>query len=175
MAWFALARILIVAAVAYAAALLRPLPVNLPANIAFAAALAGIVVAARGNTTSVASGANLIASGIGSHQAGKHTRAAAEAGLVVSSPMGLVVTDRRLITLRISTPWGFGLGGSVKGLLSAVALSDVEHVEVKRLAVGKSITLTVRGSDFKLEAGAGADAQGLADTLEQARVAAPAV
>src|SRR5262245_31023957 len=45
MAWFALARILIVAAVAYAAALLRPLPVNLLANIAFAAALAGIVVA----------------------------------------------------------------------------------------------------------------------------------
>jgi uncharacterized protein YacL len=45
MAWFALARILIVAAVAYAAALLRPLPVNLLANIAFAAVLAGIVVA----------------------------------------------------------------------------------------------------------------------------------
>jgi uncharacterized protein YacL len=45
MAWFALARILIVAAVAYAAALLRPLPVNLIANIGFAAALAGIVVA----------------------------------------------------------------------------------------------------------------------------------
>jgi uncharacterized protein YacL len=45
MAWFALARFLIVAAVAYAAALLRPLPVNLLANIAFAAGLAGIVVA----------------------------------------------------------------------------------------------------------------------------------
>jgi uncharacterized protein YacL len=45
MAWFALARVLIVAAVAYAAALLRPLPVNLAANIAFAAVLAGIVVA----------------------------------------------------------------------------------------------------------------------------------
>jgi uncharacterized protein YacL len=45
MAWFTLARFLIVAAVAYAAALLRPLPVNLIANIAFAAALAGIVVA----------------------------------------------------------------------------------------------------------------------------------
>jgi uncharacterized protein YacL len=45
MAWFALARVLIVAAVAYAAALLRPLPVNLLANIAFAAGLAGIVVA----------------------------------------------------------------------------------------------------------------------------------
>jgi uncharacterized protein YacL len=45
MAWFALARFLIVAAVAYAAALLRPLPVNLIANIAFAAALAAVVVA----------------------------------------------------------------------------------------------------------------------------------
>src|SRR6476469_9917277 len=45
MAWFALARILIVTAVAYAAALLRPLPVNLIANIAFAAALAAVVVA----------------------------------------------------------------------------------------------------------------------------------
>jgi len=45
MAWFTLARLLIVAAVAYAAALLRPLPVNLITNIGFAAALAGIVVA----------------------------------------------------------------------------------------------------------------------------------
>jgi uncharacterized protein YacL len=45
MAWFALARVLIVAAVAYAAALLRPLPVSLLANILFAGALAGLVVA----------------------------------------------------------------------------------------------------------------------------------
>ena len=45
MAWFALARIFIVAAVAYSAAVLRPLPVGLPANVVFAAALAGLVVA----------------------------------------------------------------------------------------------------------------------------------
>ena len=45
MAWFALARVLIVATVAYAAALLRPLPVGLLANIGFAAVLAGLVVA----------------------------------------------------------------------------------------------------------------------------------
>ena len=44
MAWFALARVLIVAAVAFSAALLRPLPVSLIANVGFAAALAGIVV-----------------------------------------------------------------------------------------------------------------------------------
>ena len=45
MAWFALARILFVAAVAYAAALLGPLPFGAPVNIGFALALAGLVVA----------------------------------------------------------------------------------------------------------------------------------
>src|SRR5436190_10501033 len=44
MAWFVLARVLIVAAVAYSAALLQPLPVGVIANIAFAVALAGLVV-----------------------------------------------------------------------------------------------------------------------------------
>ena len=44
MAWFALARILFVAIVAYAAAVLHPLPFGVPANIAFALGLAGLVV-----------------------------------------------------------------------------------------------------------------------------------
>jgi uncharacterized protein YacL len=44
MAWFVLARALFVAAVAYAAAVLNPLPVALPANVAFALVLAGLVV-----------------------------------------------------------------------------------------------------------------------------------
>src|SRR3954471_7476525 len=45
MAWFVLARVLIVAAVAYSAALLQPLPVGLVANVAFAVVLAALVVA----------------------------------------------------------------------------------------------------------------------------------
>jgi len=45
MAWFALARVLFVAAVAYAAAVLHPLPVAAPANVAFALALSALVVA----------------------------------------------------------------------------------------------------------------------------------
>jgi hypothetical protein len=45
MAWFVLARVLIVAAVAYSAALLQPLPVGLIANVAFAVVLAALVVA----------------------------------------------------------------------------------------------------------------------------------
>src|SRR5437867_8006052 len=44
MAWFALARVLFVAAVAYAGALLQPLPVGLPANVVFALVLAALVV-----------------------------------------------------------------------------------------------------------------------------------
>jgi uncharacterized protein YacL len=44
MAWFALARVLFVAAVAYAAALLRPLPFGIPPNVLFALTLAALVV-----------------------------------------------------------------------------------------------------------------------------------
>src|SRR5947209_5588632 len=44
MAWFALARVLFVVVVAYAAAVLRPLPSGPSVNIAFALALATLVV-----------------------------------------------------------------------------------------------------------------------------------
>src|SRR5207245_1746556 len=44
MAWFALARVLFVVAVAYAAAILQPLAVGLPVNVGFALALAALVV-----------------------------------------------------------------------------------------------------------------------------------
>ena len=44
MAWFALARVLFVASVAYSAALLHPLPLDVRANIAFGLALAGLMV-----------------------------------------------------------------------------------------------------------------------------------
>jgi hypothetical protein len=55
-----------------------------------------------------------------------------------------------------------GKGGDVQDLVSAAALSDVESIEVKRLLVGKTVTVTVSGVSFKLEVGAGADAKGLA-------------
>lgn len=45
MAWFLLARAFIVAAVAYSAVLLQPLPFGIAANVGFAALLAGLVVA----------------------------------------------------------------------------------------------------------------------------------
>lgn len=130
--------------------------------------LVALVAQARGATTARVGG-NLIANELGARKAGRNADAAGEAGLVVRSPMGLVLTDRRLLTLAISTPWGLGLGGTVKELLSAVPVEDVESIEVKRLAAGRRITLTVRGTEFKLEAGAGADADGLAESLAQLR------
>src|SRR5689334_20678139 len=44
MAWFALARVLFVVAVAYTAALLQPLALGVPINVAFALVLAALVV-----------------------------------------------------------------------------------------------------------------------------------
>jgi uncharacterized protein YacL len=44
MAWFALARVLFVAAVAYAAAILQPFPVGVPANVGAALTLSALVV-----------------------------------------------------------------------------------------------------------------------------------
>jgi hypothetical protein len=40
-----------------------------------------------------------------------------------------------------------------------------------RLAVGKMVTVTVRGVPFKLEVGAGANAKGVAEALERAKAA----
>src|SRR5262245_57777317 len=44
MTWFALARLLFVAAVAYAAAILEPFPYGIPANVVLALLLAAVVV-----------------------------------------------------------------------------------------------------------------------------------
>jgi hypothetical protein len=54
-----------------------------------------------------------------------------------------------------------GMGGKVEELVSAAPLSDVDLIEVKRLAAGKTITVTVRGVPFVLEVGAGANAKGV--------------
>ena len=91
--------------------------------------------------------------------------------------MALAVTNQRLLSLKISNPVGLGIGGDVKELVSAAPLSDVDSIELKRLAVGKTVTVTVRGTPFVLEVGvgAGANAKGVAESFEQAKgQAAPA-
>lgn len=126
--------------------------------------LCAIVAQARGRTQAIAGSTNL-----GATQQGTAADAAAQAGLTVASPMGLAITNRRLLTFRIGMPWGLGLGGSVKELLSGVAIEDVDRIEVKRLLIGRVLNMSVRGHSFKLETGLGADVKGLAAALDQAK------
>jgi hypothetical protein len=136
--------------------------------------LAAIVARPRGWTQATASpGGGAIAGAIGGALGGKkqqrNVEAAEESGFEITSPMALAVTDRRLLSLKISSPVGLGIGGDVKELVGAAPLSEVDSIEVKRLAVGKTVTVTVRGTEFVLEVGAGANAKGVAEAFESAK------
>jgi hypothetical protein len=142
--------------------------------------LAAIVARPRGWTQQSASpGGGAVAGAIGGVLGGKKQEenlgAAADSGFEIASPMALAVTNQRLLSLKISNPVGLGIGGDVKELVSAAPLSEVDSIELKRLAVGKTVTVTVRGTPFVLEVGAGANAKGVSESFEQARAqAAPA-
>ena len=136
--------------------------------------LAAIVARPRGWTQTTASPgggalAGAIGGAIGGKKQQKNVEAAEESGFEITSPMALAVTDRRLLSLKISSPVGLGIGGEVKELVSAAPLSDVDSIELKRLAVGKTVTVTVRGTPFVLEVGAGANAKGVAEAFESAK------
>jgi hypothetical protein len=96
--------------------------------------------------------------------------AAGEAsGLILASPMALALTSRCLLVLRIGSPIGLGIGGAVKAIVSAVPLSDVNAITMRRLLLGKVVTVTVRGIPVRLEANAAADVAGLIDAFNRLR------
>jgi len=53
-----------------------------------------------------------------------------------------------------------------------VPVSDVDSIKVKRLLLGYVITLTVRGSEFKLEANAAAGTKPMVEAFERAKIEA---
>jgi hypothetical protein len=116
--------------------------------------------------------AGVVGGTIGGKKQQKNIEAAGEAGFELASPMALAVTQRRVLSLKIGAPIGLGIGGSVKELVSAVPISEVDGIEAKRLAVGKTVTVTVRGVPFVLEVGAGANVKGVTEAFEQAKAAA---
>ncbi len=129
--------------------------------------LAAFIAQPRGANMARAGG--LAPSAIGGRKV-KEARSAAEAGgLQLARPMALALTDRRLVVLKISPPIAMGKGADVKELVSAVPLGDVDSIEIKRLLVGKVVVVTVGGVPIKLEAGAGANAKGLAEEFARAR------
>lgn len=140
--------------------------------------LAALVARPRGWTQARASAgggvpAALIGGAIGNKKQRRSVEAAEAGGFPLPNPMALAVTQRRLLAFEIASPIGLGIGGKVKRLVSAVPLAEVDSIEVKRLAVGKTVTVSVRGSAFVLEVGAGANAGGLAEAFERAKTAAP--
>jgi hypothetical protein len=129
--------------------------------------LASCIAQAKGFTRMAVSGLDLGRSEVAG------STAAAEAGEVrVANPMALVLTNRHLLTLAISSPIGLGIGGNVKGLLSAIPLSEVDSIHAGRIALRQNITLTVRGVDIPLETNARADLPGLARQFERVKSAA---
>ena len=136
--------------------------------------LAAVVARPRGWTQQSASpGGGVVAGMVGGAIGGKKQKenidAAQESGFELASPMALAVTPQRLLSLKVTAPVGLGIGMKVEALVSAVPLSDVDSIEVKRLAAGKTVTVTVRGNPFVLEVGAGGNAKGVAEALERAR------
>jgi len=139
--------------------------------------VAAVMARPRGWTQASASpGGGMVAGMVGGAIGGKKQQqqvgAAEEAGFELASPMALAVTHQRLLSLKVGALIGMGMGGKVEGLVSAVPLSEVDSIEVKRLAAGKTITVTIRGTPFVLEVGAGANAKGVAEAFESARARA---
>jgi hypothetical protein len=56
--------------------------------------------------------------------------------------MALAMTDQRLLVLKISPLIAMGKGGDVKELVSDVLVADVDSIQIKRLLVGKVMTVT---------------------------------
>ena len=136
--------------------------------------LAGLHARPRGWTQSSASaGGGALAGLIGGARGGKKQQeniaAAEESGFKLASPMALAVTDRRLLCFEVSNLVGMGVGGDVKALVSQAPLSDVDSIETKRLGVGRTVTVTVSGTPFVLEVGAGANAKGIVEAFERSK------
>ena len=126
--------------------------------------LAAFVARPRGSTQRAAGSLTL-----GASQIGKANEGAEASGFALANPMALGVTGARLLALSIGSPIGLGIGGKVKGIAGSASLPDVDSITTKRLAVGKTVTVTISGSPFVLEVGAGADVKGFIEVFEQAK------
>jgi hypothetical protein len=111
--------------------------------------VAAMTASPRGKNTAMAAGG--AGSMIGYRSVSKQVGRAAAGGLRVESNMAVVVTPRRLLTLKVAFS-ALGAITAVKELLSAVPLRDVETVEAKRVGLGGNLIITLRGGEpFKLE------------------------
>jgi hypothetical protein len=132
--------------------------------------LASVVAQPRGTGVS-RSGGGLGPQAIGGAWAKKSRGKADAAGLELTSPMALALSQKRLLVFGLETS-AMGKPKAVKELVSSAPLSEVDSISAKRLLLGKTITVALRGGEVKLEAGAGQDAKGLVTQFERAKAGA---
>jgi hypothetical protein len=111
--------------------------------------VAAMTASPRGRNTAIAAGG--VGSMIGSKMVSGQVERARAVGLRIESNTALVLTQRRLLTLKV----GFSMGGAITGikeLLSAIALRDIESIEAKRFGLGGLLIITPDGGQpIKLE------------------------
>jgi hypothetical protein len=108
---------------------------------------------------------------IGGQKVHEAMAAGANAGLALVNPMALLVTTRRVVVLKIGSVFGLGIGGAVEGLVSSLPISAVDEIRVRRLLLGRVITVIVAGEEIKLEVGPGADARGISGAFGKLKAA----
>ncbi len=123
-------------------------------------AVAAVVTQARGHSQRATSRGLA-----GGRSERENTAAASDAGFAVAFPMALVLTNRRLMSLRISTPIGLGLGGTVKSVISAVPLEKVDTIESHVAGIAKTLLVSIGGQSFKLESNVSANTKELAEAF----------
>lgn len=106
--------------------------------------ISALVVSPRGSSTAAAPG--LAAGEIGRRWSNKNKDAARDVGLVVKRSSGLVLTNRRLVTLDLAISMTGGIK-EVKDLLSEVPLDQVDEIKSK----WNVLTISAGGVQFKLE------------------------
>jgi hypothetical protein len=120
-----------------------------------------LIASTRGHQQAMAGG---VAGMVGGGRAGRALREAADAGIVLSSPMALVLTPSRLLIVHI------GNAAKVKEVLGTFGLGEVGQMTVKRLGLGASVTLDIRDAEVRLESRVGASREFAAE-LERVKSA----
>ena len=103
-----------------------------------------LIVSPRGSGTAIVG--SLAAGEIGARWSNKHRGAAEDAGLVVRRSCGLVLTDRRLLTLDLA----ISMMGGVKEVKEVLSEGPIDQVDAMR-SKWNVLTVSAGGGEFKLE------------------------
>jgi hypothetical protein len=118
------------------------------------------------------SGGGAAVGAIGGAWAGKSHSGAEGAGLALTSPMALGLTEKRVVVFSAKAGGMSGKVNEITGVHSSVPIGAVDSIKVKGLLVGKTVTIATGGGEVKLEVPGGQDPKGFAEQFENARAAA---